>query len=106
MEYLRWLKMHCCCAGCLWFAGLANYRHGIEAAHREVGGRAMGQKTPDAEAIPLCAKCHRLPGLHRHEKWLAMSKPARRDWWMERAAYLRAAYGQPVTATPRDEASK
>lgn len=63
--YLAWLRRQPC-ARC-------GTREGVEASHHnEQGHGTMGRKPPDARAIPLCARDHRL--FH--------SDPARfpRDW--------------------------
>ena len=88
LEYLRWLKTQPCVAR----FGVDRCWGEIEAAHREVGGRAMGQKTPDVEALPLCSRHHRLPGLHVCSEWLVLTKPQRAEFWMSAVEKVRARY--------------
>lgn len=90
LPYLRWLKTHLC-AACTAFADTIIIR-ATEAAHRDVGGKALSHKTQDTHALPLCVECHRAPGMHRWPQWIAMSKPERRDWWMAQVAIHRGAY--------------
>ena len=93
LPYLRWIRSHRTCAACLAFgAGAASQVGPVEAAHRDVGGKAMSHKTPDHEALPLCRACHRAPGMHRNPMWQEMTKPARRDWWMIEVAWYRGVY--------------
>jgi hypothetical protein len=63
----------------------------IEAAHSD-HEKALSQKTVDTRALNLCRKHHRKPGLAFVSRWVAMSKPERRDWWYARADKLRARY--------------
>jgi len=96
LPYLLWIRGAGVCVACFKFSPGPRWRNWcdgpIEAAHRDVGGKAMSNKTPDREALPLCRGCHRAPGLHRWERWQQMTKPERRDWWMAAVAVYQAEY--------------
>lgn len=55
--YMAWIrKQRCICCG---------IRYRVEAAH--VGDRALGQKCPDRETLPLCSLHHR-ESKHSHHR--------------------------------------
>jgi hypothetical protein len=89
LPYLRWLKTRSCIVGHAFGDPCAGV---VEAAHREVGGRAMGQKTPDGDALPICVRHHREPGMSRVPGWVAMDKPARASWWAGWVIEFRAGF--------------
>ena len=75
-EYLAWLHTQSCaawvldtCCGC---------KGRIEAHH--AGVRGVGQRAPDATAIPLCVRHHREPGFAVMQPFLTWSKAQRRAW--------------------------
>jgi hypothetical protein len=49
-RYLAWIRTQPCC--------VCGSKKAVEASH--TGPHGIGQKSPDASAIPLCAKHHRI----------------------------------------------
>lgn len=64
-QYLDWIRQQpCVCPPAADPYKFTRADNVIEAAH--VGVRGLGQKCPDAEAIPLCAWHHRTGPLSHH----------------------------------------
>jgi hypothetical protein len=84
-ERLAWLRSLDCCA-----CGRRGLSH---AHHRTLSGRGKGQKSPDSEAMPLCARCHSdlhsLAGMFR-----GLSKLALREWQIRQVEVLQGWYAR------------
>ena len=65
-RYLAWIRTQpCCVCGSTQPCCVCGSKKSIEASH--TGPHGLGQKSPDASAIPLCAKHHRTGGDSYHQ---------------------------------------
>lgn len=88
LEYLAWVRRQPCLVAAILGCGV-DCGGPIEADH--CGERGLGQKAPDATALPMCRHHHR----QRHDVqgfWRALSREQRREILNEQIAGHRAIY--------------
>lgn len=84
-QRLAFIRSCDCCA-----CGKAGPSH---AHHRTLSGRGKGQKSPDSETLPLCAKCH--DDLHTARgKFRFLNREQLRSWQVSQVAIYSGWYAR------------
>lgn len=78
-EYIRWLRLRMCVLATWCGRRACDPHHARRDRHGPVG---MGQRAPDARAIPICRPCH--DDLHEGRGYFASMTLDERRAWMEK----------------------